>query len=69
VAQARYQMHVAEMESLRAGTPPDFVNHSSGGGAAIRDIHMENFNVTVGGRDLIQQVTITLAFGRHYGNF
>jgi hypothetical protein len=67
VAQAQYQMHVAEMESLRAGMPPVFVNHNSGGGPAIRDVHMENFNVTVGGRDLIQEATITLAFGRHYG--
>jgi ATP-binding cassette subfamily F protein 3 len=65
--EAQYQMHVAEMESLRAGMPPVFVNHNSGGGPAIRDVHMENFNVTVGGRDLIQEATITLAFGRHYG--
>lgn len=67
VVQAQYQMHVAEMESLRAGMPPVYVNHSNDGGPAVRDIHMENFNVTVGGRDLIQEVTITLAFGRHYG--
>ncbi|KAL6912311.1 hypothetical protein ACP4OV_001116 [Aristida adscensionis] len=65
--EAQYQMHVAEMESLRAGMPPVFVNHSNDGGPAVRDIHMENFNVTVGGRDLIQEATITLAFGRHYG--
>ncbi|XP_062221437.1 ABC transporter F family member 3 [Phragmites australis] len=65
--EAQYQMHVAEMESLRAGMPPVYVNHSNDGGPAVRDIHMENFNVTVGGRDLIQEVTITLAFGRHYG--
>lgn len=65
--EAQYQMHVAEMEALRAGMPPVFVNHSSEGGPAVRDIHMENFSVTVGGRDLIQEATITLAFGRHYG--
>ncbi|KAL6591314.1 hypothetical protein ACP70R_049817 [Stipagrostis hirtigluma subsp. patula] len=65
--EAQYQMHVAEMESLRAGMPPVYVNHSNDGGPAVRDIHMENFNVTVGGRDLIQEATITLAFGRHYG--
>ncbi|GJM87422.1 hypothetical protein PR202_ga03373 [Eleusine coracana subsp. coracana] len=64
---AQYQMHVAEMESLRAGMPPVFVNHNNSGGPAVRDIHMENFNVTVGGRDLIQEATITLAYGRHYG--
>nr|CAB3448401.1 unnamed protein product [Digitaria exilis]CAB3451563.1 unnamed protein product [Digitaria exilis] len=65
--QAQYQMHVAEMEALRAGMPPVFVNHNNDGGPAVRDIHMENFSVTVGGRDLIQEATITLAFGRHYG--
>uniref|UniRef100_A0A0D9VMX6 ABC transporter domain-containing protein n=1 Tax=Leersia perrieri TaxID=77586 RepID=A0A0D9VMX6_9ORYZ len=65
--EAQYQMHVAEMEALRAGMPPVFVNHNNSGGPAVRDIHMENFNVTVGGRDLIQECTITLAFGRHYG--
>ena len=65
--QAQYQMHVAEMEALRAGMPPVYVNHSNVGGTTIRDIHMENFSVTVGGRDLIQDVTLTLAFGRHYG--
>jgi len=65
--EAQYQMHVAEMEALRAGMPPVFVNHNNDGGPAVRDIHMENFSVTVGGRDLIQEATITLAFGRHYG--
>ncbi|VAI51910.1 ABC transporter F family member 3 [Triticum urartu] len=65
--EAQYQMHVAEMEALRAGMPPVYVNHSNVGGTTIRDIHMENFSVTVGGRDLIQDVTLTLAFGRHYG--
>uniref|UniRef100_A0A0E0CTE3 ABC transporter domain-containing protein n=1 Tax=Oryza meridionalis TaxID=40149 RepID=A0A0E0CTE3_9ORYZ len=65
--EAQYQTHVAEMEALRAGMPPVFVNHNNSGGPAVRDIHMENFSVTVGGRDLIQDCTVTLAFGRHYG--
>jgi ATP-binding cassette, subfamily F, member 3 len=61
-------MHVVEMEALRAGMPAVFVNHDGGGGGpAIRDIHMENFSVTVGGRDLISDATVTLSFGRHYG--
>ncbi|KAM0852648.1 hypothetical protein ACQ4PT_051617 [Festuca glaucescens] len=46
---------------------PVYVNHSNVGGSTIRDIHMQNFSVTVGGRDLIQDQTLTLAFGRHYG--
>ncbi|KAM0823417.1 hypothetical protein ACQ4PT_070886 [Festuca glaucescens] len=65
--EAQYEMHVAEMEALRAGMPPVYVNHSNVGGSTIRDIHMQNFSVTVGGRDLIQDQTLTLAFGRHYG--
>ena len=59
LVQVQYQMHVAEMEALRAGMPPVYVNHSNDGGPAVRDIHMENISVTVGGRDLIQEATIT----------
>ncbi|CAD6212968.1 unnamed protein product [Miscanthus lutarioriparius] len=69
LVQVQYQMHVTEMEALRAGMPPVYVNHSNDGGPAVRDIHMENISVTVGGRDLIQEATITLAFGRHYGEY
>ncbi|KAJ3689153.1 hypothetical protein LUZ61_018317 [Rhynchospora tenuis] len=66
--EAEYEMHKAEMEALRAGMPAVFVNHDGGGGGpAIRDIHMENFSVTVGGRDLISDASITLSYGRHYG--
>lgn len=64
--EAQYQMHLAEMEAARAGMPVVCVNHEAGG-PAVRDIHMENFNISVGGRDLIVDGTITLSFGRHYG--
>lgn len=65
--QAQYQIHVAEMEAVRAGMPVACVNHERGGGPAVKDIHMENFNVSVGGRDLIVDGSVTLSFGRHYG--
>lgn len=66
--EAQYQMHLAEMESVKAGMPTVRVNHDgSESGSTIRDIHMENFTVSVGGRDLIQDCTVTLSFGRHYG--
>ncbi|XP_078182638.1 general control non-repressible 3 [Carex rostrata] len=65
--EAEYQMHVLEMEAVRAGMPAVFVNHDGGGGPTIRDIHMENFSVTVGGRDLILDASLTLSHGRHYG--
>lgn len=67
--QLQYQQHVAEMEAAKAGMPTVSVNHDTGGGSAIRDIHMDNFNVSVGGRDLIVDGSITLSFGRHYGGF
>ncbi|KAL0542349.1 hypothetical protein IC582_022454 [Cucumis melo] len=65
--EAQYQMHLAEMEAARAGMPVVCVNHDSGTGPAVKDIHMENFNISVGGRDLIVDGTVTLSFGRHYG--
>lgn len=67
--QAQYQMHLAEMEAARAGMPVIRVNHDSSSGPNVKDIHMENFNISVGGRDLIVDGTITLSFGRHYGEF
>jgi ATP-binding cassette subfamily F protein 3 len=64
----QYQMHLAEMEAAKAGMPVVSVNHdNSAEGSTVRDIHMENFNVSVGGRDLIVDCTVTLSFGRHYG--
>ncbi|XP_065858525.1 ABC transporter F family member 3 [Euphorbia lathyris] len=65
--EAQYQVHVAEMEAVKAGMPVICVNHDSSSGPNVKDIHMENFNVSVGGRDLIVDGAITLSFGRHYG--
>ncbi|KAF3956194.1 hypothetical protein CMV_018653, partial [Castanea mollissima] len=64
--ESEFQMHLAEMEATRAGMPVVCVNHDSGGGSTVKDIHMENFNISVGGRDLIVDGTVTLSFGRHY---
>lgn len=58
------------MEAVKAGMPVACVNHGTGeDGPAAKDIHMENFNISVGGRDLIKEGTVTLSFGRHYGEF
>ncbi|CAH9133082.1 unnamed protein product, partial [Cuscuta epithymum] len=65
--EAQYEDHLREMEAVRAGMPAICVNHDVVDGAAIKDIHMENFNISVGGRDLITDGTVTLSFGRHYG--
>ncbi|KAJ6712695.1 NON-TRANSPORTER ABC PROTEIN [Salix purpurea] len=65
--EAQFQMHLAEMEAVRAGMPAVCVTHDGGGGPNIKDIHLENFNISVGGRDLIVDGSVTLSFGRHYG--
>lgn len=52
---------------MRAGMPVVCVRHENMGGPNVKDIHMENFNISVGGRDLILDGSITLSFGRHYG--
>ncbi|EXC14449.1 ABC transporter F family member 3 [Morus notabilis] len=65
--EAQFQMHLAEMEAARAGMPVVCVNHDNSGGPVVKDIHMENFNVSVGGRDLIVDGLLTLSYGRHYG--
>ncbi|WCJ26568.1 ATP-binding cassette sub-family F member 3 [Euphorbia peplus] len=65
--EAQYLVHVAEMDAVKAGMPVICVNHDSSSGPNVKDIHMENFNVSVGGRDLIVDGSITLSFGRHYG--
>lgn len=65
--EAQYQIHLQEMEAVRAGMPVVCVRHENMGGPNVKDIHMENFNISVGGRDLILDGSITLSFGRHYG--
>ncbi|KAA8526112.1 hypothetical protein F0562_007788 [Nyssa sinensis] len=66
--EAEYQMHLAEMEAAKAGMPVVCINHDGNvSGPVVKDIHMENFNISVGGRDLIVDGSVTLSFGRHYG--
>jgi hypothetical protein len=54
------------MEAVSVAMPPVYVNHRNDGGPAVKDIHMENFSVTI---DLIQEATLTIVFGRHYGEY
>ncbi|KAI3937871.1 hypothetical protein MKW92_035941 [Papaver armeniacum] len=66
--EAQYLMHLAEMEAAKEGMPVVSVNHDNNvEGPAVKDIHMENFSVSIGGRELIQDGSVTLSFGRHYG--
>jgi len=55
------------MEAVRAGMPVACVKHEAGGGHTVKDIHMDNFTISVGGHDLILDGSVTLSFGRHYG--
>ncbi|CAM8986700.1 unnamed protein product [Rhodiola kirilowii] len=64
----QYQMHLQEMEATKAGMPVVCVSHDGGGvGPNIKDLHLVNFSVSVGGRELIVDGSVTLSFGRHYG--
>jgi len=66
--QAQYQRHLVEMEAVKAGMPVVCVTHNQDkGGSTVRDILLKNFNISVGGRDLIVDGELTLSFGRHYG--
>jgi ABC-type hemin transport system ATPase subunit len=37
------------------------------GGVAGRDVHLENFSVSNGGKDLIADANVIMAYGRRYG--
>ena len=37
------------------------------GAGGSRDLHLENFNLSNGGKDLISEATLTLTYGRRYG--
>ncbi|KMT12421.1 hypothetical protein BVRB_5g103530 [Beta vulgaris subsp. vulgaris] len=66
--EAQYLKHVEEMEAVRAGMPVVCVDHGQDtGGPSIRDIHLDGFSVSVGGRELIVDGSVTLSFGRHFG--
>ncbi|EPS74591.1 hypothetical protein M569_00164, partial [Genlisea aurea] len=65
--EVQYQTHLKEMEAVKAGMPAVAVSHENSDGPNVRDIRLENFSVSVGGRDLIVDGCVTLSYGRHYG--
>jgi ATP-binding cassette subfamily F protein 3 len=66
--QVAYELHLEEMKASLAGMPVAHVHHGNGDeGSTVKDIHMTNFNISVGGRELIKDGSITLSHGRHYG--
>ncbi|KAM5584262.1 ABC transporter F family member 3-like [Rosa sericea] len=48
------------MEAGRAELHVVTINHDGGGGSNVKDLHLEGFNVFVGGRDLIMDGAVTL---------
>lgn len=52
--------YICEVWNLLRQNPPP----STPGGPAVRDIHLENFSVSNGGAELIENGTCTLAWGR-----
>ena len=55
----------AQAESAVAGADPVIARNLGAGGA--RDFHLEDFSVSNGGPNLIEDASIMLAFGRRYG--
>jgi len=48
-----------------AGAEPVIVRNVGAGG--VRDLHLEDFSVSNGGPNLIEDASIIMAFGRRYG--
>lgn len=64
-----YDAHVRESQAILSSMPTVTVSHggADGEGGGSKDIHLSNFTVTMAGKDLISDASITLAFGRRYG--
>ena len=52
----------AQVEEAVAGEAPQIVRNAGGGGA--RDLHLEDFSVSNGGPELIENASVIMAFGR-----
>ena len=54
---------------MRGAAPVILRNPETGGtgGMGARDLRLENFNLSNGGKTLLQDASVILAFGRRYG--
>ncbi|KAG2441206.1 hypothetical protein HYH02_010050 [Chlamydomonas schloesseri] len=57
--------HQARAAHSLQGDTPTIIRNQGGGGA--RDVHLENFSLSNGGKELVSDATVMLAFGRRYG--
>ncbi|KAK9827792.1 hypothetical protein WJX74_002330 [Apatococcus lobatus] len=57
--------HQARAAKASAGSRPVIVRNAGGGGS--KDLQLENFSVSNGGAELIEDASLSLAHGRRYG--
>ncbi|KAG2491511.1 hypothetical protein HYH03_010088 [Edaphochlamys debaryana] len=57
--------HQARAAHSLKGDMPEIIRNKGGGGS--KDVHLENFSVSNGGKDLVTDASVMLAFGRRYG--
>lgn len=57
--------HTARAEEALRGNTAVIVRNRGGYGS--KDLHLENFSISNGGKELISDATVTLSFGRRYG--
>mmetsp|Transcript_18986 Transcript_18986/g.32470 ORF Transcript_18986/g.32470 Transcript_18986/m.32470 type:complete len:755 (+) Transcript_18986:110-2374(+) len=65
-ARSLFEAHQSKADAAVKGSIPTIVRNNNGGGGA-RDLHLDNFNVSNGGKELIEDASLMLAFGRRYG--
>lgn len=64
-ARAALAAHQARAAETMAGAAPQVQRNK--GSMGSKDLHLENFSVSNGGQELIEDATVTMAFGRRYG--
>ncbi|KAL3162625.1 hypothetical protein ABBQ38_008672 [Trebouxia sp. C0009 RCD-2024] len=64
-ARAALAAHQARAAETMAGAAPQVQRNK--GTMGSKDLHLENFSVSNGGQELIEDATVTMAFGRRYG--
>jgi ATP-binding cassette subfamily F protein 3 len=62
--QAAFEEHQRSMAAVQSEKPRIVRNAGAGGS---RDIHLQNFSVSNGGAELLEDADLLLAYGRRYG--
>ena len=64
-ARAAFEAHQAQAQAHLKGSLPTIIRNQ--GSQGCKDIHLEDFNISAGGKDLIVDANMMLAYGRRYG--